>query len=132
MDELTQNVSAVDLTPVFLGISPKVFEAAYSFYQRSSSVSYVFANRIPAPLRLVFYIKFHRVRSTVGERLMVQALIDFAEQIGNRDTILLLVPCTREYAAMIRKNRAVLESRYVLAEKADRTRPTPMKEGGSR
>ena len=132
MDELTQNVCAEDLTPVFLGISPKVFEAAYSLYQRSSAVSYVFASRIPFPLRFLFYIKFHRVRSTEGERLMVQALIDFAEQIGNRDTILLLVPCTREYAAMIRKNRAVLESRYVIAARNDKKAAEQTKEGGRR
>ena len=46
---------------------------------------------------------------------MLQALLDFSNQFGNQDTILYLIPCTREYSEMIQKNRKILESRFVIA-----------------
>ena len=50
-----------------------------------------------------------------NEELMLRALLDFSNQIGNGDTILYLVPCTREYLKMIKQNRELLESRFVIA-----------------
>ena len=46
---------------------------------------------------------------------MLQALLDFSNQLGNADTILYLIPCTREYTEMIKQNRELLESRFVIA-----------------
>lgn len=115
MEEITQNASRGDLIPVLLGLSPKALETAKSLYHRCSATSHVFCSLIPFPFRFSLCMKFHRVGHTPNERLMLQALLDFSNQIGNGDTILYLVPCTREYWKMIKQNREVLESRFVIA-----------------
>jgi hypothetical protein len=64
-------------------------------------------------------MKFHRIRHTVDEKLMLHALIDFSEQLGNADVILYLIPCTESYANLVWHNRDLLESRYVIADKKE-------------
>ena len=114
MEELTKNASRGDLIPVLLGLSQKTLESAKLLRQRCDAVSHVFCTLVPFPLKFSFYMRFHRVGHTKGETLMLRALLDFSEQIGNQDTILYLIPCTREYAAMIQRNRKLLESRFVI------------------
>lgn len=115
MEELTKNASRGDVIPVLLGISSKTLETAKMLHQRCDAVSHVFCSLVPFPLRLCLCMRFHRVGHTRGEKLMLRALLDFSEQIGNQDTILYLIPCTREYAEMIRKNHKILESRFVIS-----------------
>ena len=115
MEEITKNTSRGDLIPVLLGLSSNTLETAKSLYQRCDAVSHVFCGLVPFPFRFSIYMKFHRVGHTKKERLMVQALLDFSNQIGNQDTILYLIPCTREYIEMIKQNRDILESRFVIA-----------------
>ncbi len=116
MDEITKNAERGDLIPVLLGLSQRTLDTAKLLYKRCDSISHVFCKSVPFPFRFSIYMRFHLVKSTANERLMLQALLDFSEQIGNRDTILYLVPCSREYAELIRQNRACLESRFVIAE----------------
>ena len=115
MEKITQNASRGDLIPVLLGLSPMTLETARSLYHRCSAVSHVFCGLIPFPLRFSVSMRFHRVGHTKKERLMLQALVDFSNQLGNADTILYLIPCTREYTEMIKQNRELLESRFVIA-----------------
>jgi hypothetical protein len=115
MEEITQNASRGDLIPVLLGLSPKAIETAKSLYHKCDAVSHVFCGLVPFPFRFSLCMKFHRVGHTENEELMLHALLDFSNQIGNGDTILYLIPCTREYLEMIKHNRDLLESRFVIA-----------------
>ena len=80
-------------------------------------------------------MKFHVIRhSAANERLMLRALIDYAEQLGNAEVILYLIPCTERYANMIWQNRDRLERSFVIADKPEMERvwfgedPDPIKE----
>jgi predicted ATP-grasp superfamily ATP-dependent carboligase len=115
MEEITKNASRGDLIPVLLGLAPKTIETAKSLYHSCDAVSHVFCGSVPFPLRFSLCMKFHRVGHTENEELMLRALLDFSNQIGNGDTILYLVPCTREYLKMIKQNRELLESIFVIA-----------------
>lgn len=115
MEELTKNAFRGDVIPVLLGLSSKTLEQAKLLHHRCDAISHVFCSLVPFPMRLSLCMRFHRVGHTRGEKLMLRALLDFSEQIENRDAILYLIPCTREYAVLIHQNRKQLESRFVIA-----------------
>lgn len=125
MEEITKNTVRGDMIPVLLGLSSKALEKARELAQRCDSVSHIFCSRVPLLFRFSIYMRFHRINRTHKERLMLQALLDFSDQMKDRDTILYLVPCTREYTAMVQRNRALLESRFVIAEPLVGTRRQP-------
>ena len=60
--------------------------------------------------------------SAKNDRLMLRALIDYAEQLGNKEIILYLIPCTEHYANMIWQNRDELERSFVIADKPEMER----------
>lgn len=107
-----------DLVPVLLGISPETQETAQRLFRQYGVISHVFCEKIPLPLRLTLCMKFHPVPSTEGEQLMLQALSDFSAQLEHADVILYLIPCTEHYAHVVWQNRDVLESRFVIADRA--------------
>ena len=121
MEEITKNVMRGDMIPVLLGLSAGALEKAKELAQRCDSVSHIFCARVPLLFRFSIYIKFHRVSRTRKERLMLQALLDFSDQLRDRDTILYLVPCTKEYAVMVQRNYTLLESRFIIAEPLEAT-----------
>lgn len=118
MEEITKNLLRGDMIPILLGLSSGTLEKAKELSQRCDSVSHIFCARVPLLFRFSIYMRFHRISHTSGERLMLQALLDFSDQMRERDTILYLVPCTGEYGVMVQKNRALLERRFVIAESA--------------
>ncbi|MBQ8433053.1 MAG: hypothetical protein IJX28_09245 [Clostridia bacterium] len=120
MREILKNASGGECIPVLLGASMKTYETAQDLYRRHGSVSHVFCDRIPLPFRFSICMRVHRICHTRGQRLLLQALLDFAEQLGNADVILLLIPCTEEYDLLLSKYASQLESRYVLCDSATR------------
>lgn len=122
MDFITADILSGELIPVLLGLSPEAGETAHRMYRQYGVVSHVFCEKIPLPRRLTLCMKYHIIRHTAKERLMVRALIDFAEQLGNADVILYLIPCTEGYANMVWENREILESRFVIADKPEMQR----------
>ncbi|MBQ8416947.1 MAG: hypothetical protein IJX13_08665 [Clostridia bacterium] len=119
MDFIMADVLSGELVPVLLGISPEVSETAHRMYRQYGVVSHVFCDKIPLAMRLSLCMKFHVIRRTTDQRLLIQALNDFAEQLGNADVILYLIPCTEEYAGMVWRECEALESRFVIADKAE-------------
>lgn len=119
MDFIMADVLSGELVPVLLGISPEVSETAHRMYRQYGVVSHVFCDKIPLAMRLSLCMKFHVIRRTTDQRLLIQALNDFAEQLGNADVILYLIPCTEEYAGMVWRESEALESRFVIADKAE-------------
>ena len=115
MDCIVEEMLSGELVPVLLGVSHEAVETARRMFRQYHVVSHVFSDRIPFSLRLSVCMKFHSVRHGIGERLMVTALQDFAEQLDHADLIFYLIPCTEAYANLVWRNRSELESRYVIA-----------------
>ena len=117
MDYIMEDILSGELVPVLLGVSQEVSETAHRMYRKYGVVSHVFCDKIPLPMRLSLCMKFHVIHHTSDEQLMIQALTDFADQLGNRDVILYLIPCTEEYVNLIWRRQETLEGRYVIADK---------------
>ena len=117
MDYIMEDILSGELVPVLLGVSQEVSETAHRMYRKYGVVSHVFCDKIPLPMRLSLCMKFHVIHHTSNEQLMIQALTDFADQLGNRDIILYLIPCTEEYVNLIWRRQDALEGRYVIADK---------------
>ena len=132
MDYILKDTLSGELIPVLLGLSEEVNETAHRMYREYGVVSHVFCEKIPFPLRLSLCMKFHLIKHTKNERLMIDALTDFANQLGNADVILYLIPCTEEYANLIWERHEELEGKYVIASRDEMYRvwfgedaPTP-------
>ena len=135
MDFIMTDVLSGELVPVILGMSAEANETAHRMYRKYGVISHVFCDKIPLPMRLSLCMKFHIIRhSAANERLMLRALNDYAEQLGNAEVILYLIPCTERYANMIWQNRDRLERCFVIADKPEMERvwfgeePDPIKE----
>lgn len=122
MDFIMKDVLSGELVPVLLGLSAEANETAHRMYRQYGVVSHVFCDKIPLPRRLTLCMKFHIIRHTVDERLLIHALHDFAGQLENTDVILYLIPCTEAYANMVWHNRDELERRFVIADKPEMNR----------
>ena len=134
MDFIVSDILSGELIPVLLGLSAQTTETAHRMYRQYGVVSHVFCERISLPRRLSLCMKFHTVHRTPDERLMIEALIDFAKQLGHADVILYLIPCAEEYVNALWLYRNELERYYVIADRAEMERvwfgkslQTPMK-----
>ena len=119
MDYIVKETLSGELIPVLLGQSTEVYETAHRMYREYGVVSHVFCEKIPFPMRLSLCMKFHLIKHTKNERLMIDALMDFANQLGNADVILYLIPCTEEYANLIWETHERLEGKYVIASREE-------------
>ena len=117
-----QDVLSGEIVPILLGLSFEATETARRMHRKYNVVSHVFCDKIPPIMRLSLCMKFHTVPHTSDERLMLHALLDFADQLGNADLILYLIPCTEAYANMIWHNKDLLERRFVLADRKEMMR----------
>lgn len=117
-----KDVLSGELVPILLGFSPEAQETAQRMFRKYGVVSHVFCNKIPLPFRLSLSMKFHVIRSTSDEQLMLQALCDYADQLENADLILYLIPCTEQYANFVWNNRDRLERSFVIADKLEMNR----------
>ncbi len=123
MDFMMTDVLSGELVPVIVGMSTEANETAHRMYRKYGVVSHVFCDRIPLSMRLSLCMKFHIIRhSATNERLMLEALCNYAEQLGNAEVILYLIPCTERYANMIWQNRDILERKFVIADKPEMER----------
>jgi hypothetical protein len=114
MDFIVTDILSGELVPVLLGYSAETSETAQRMYRKYGVISHVFCDKRPLSMRLSLCIKAHTVKHTANEMLMMQALTDFSEQLGNKEVILYLIPCTEEYTRLLRTHAPLLESRYVL------------------
>jgi len=119
MDYIKKDALSGELIPVLLGLSQEVNETAHRMYRQYGVVSHVFCEKIPLAMRLSLCMKFHLIKHTSDERLMTQALHDFADQLGNAEVILYLIPCTEEYASFVWKHCENLEGKFVIASKEE-------------
>ncbi len=132
MNYIVKDALEGELIPVLLGVSAEVSDTAHRMYREYGVVSHVFCERIPIAMRLSLCMKFHVVSHTSDERLMIDALTDFANQLGNADVILYLIPCTEHYANIVWERCTDLEGKYVIASREEMYRvwfgeeaPTP-------
>ena len=122
MDFIVADILSGELVPILLGYSAETNETAQRMYRKYGVISHVFCDKRTLSMRLSLCMKTHTVRHTANEMLMLQALTDFSEQLGNKEVILYLSPCTEEYVRMVWENRDALERRFVLADKQEMER----------
>ena len=119
MNFIKDDILSGELVPVLLGYSLETVETARRIFRQYNVVSHVFCEHVPLPLRISLCMKFHTVTHRSGDRLMVDALSDFAEHLAHADVICYLIPCTEAYANLLWNNRAELERRFVIADKPE-------------
>lgn len=122
MEYIMNDVLSGAIVPVLLGLTPEASETAHRMYRRHGVISHVFCDKIPFSMRLSLSMKFHRIPKTQGEQLMLQALADFADQLGNADLILYLIPCSEHYTNLVWNHADELERRFVIADRAEMER----------
>ena len=122
MEYIMNDVLSGAIVPVLLGLTTEASNTAHRMYRRHGVMSHVFCDRIPFPMRLSLYMKFHRIPDTTGDELMLQALTDFADQLGNADLILYLIPCDEHYTKLVWDHSEELERRFVIADRAEMER----------
>lgn len=122
MEYIMNDVLSDAIVPVLLGVTSEAGETAHRMYRRHSVISHVFCNKIPFASRLSLCMKFHRIPDTTNDQLMLQALCDFADQLGNADLILYLIPCTEHYTKLVWDHAQELERRFVIADRAEMDR----------
>ena len=122
MEYIMNDVLSGAIVPVLLGVTHEASETAHRMYRRHGVMSHVFCDRIPLASRLSLCMKFHRIPATTNEALMLQALTDFADQLGNADLILYLIPCTEHYTKLVWDHASELERRFVIADRAEMER----------
>ena len=122
MEYIMNDVLSGAIVPVLLGMTPEASETAHRMYRRHGVMSHVFCDRIPLVSRLSLCMKFHRIPKTSGEQLLLQALSDFADQLGNADLILYLSPCNEQYTNLVWDHVEELERRFVIANRDEMER----------
>ena len=122
MEYIMNDVLSGAIVPVLLGVTPEASDTAHRMYRQHGVISHVFCDRIPFSMRLSLCMKFHRVPETTDERLMLQALTDFADQLGNADLILYLIPCNEHYTKLVWDHAEELERRFVIADREEMDR----------
>ena len=122
MDFIKNDVLSGELVPILLGHSKEATETARRFFRSFGTVSHLFCERITLSMRLTTCIKFHVVSHGSGDSLLLNALRDYANQLGNADLILYLIPCTVDDASFIWRNRAELERYFVIADRPEMDR----------
>ena len=116
MQFLTSEALSGSLVPVLLGCSGKALQEATAFHREYGVLSHLFAGHIPFFYRLCPLFKFHLVQKTRDDLLLLQALLDFAKQLGNADRLLCLVPCTASCQEFISLHASELEGAFLLAD----------------
>ena len=119
MDFIGKDILSDELVPVLLGISREATETARRFFRRYGTVSHMFCEKIPLTMRLTYCMKFHVIQHASGDRLMLNALKDYAAQLENADLILYLIPCTVDYANFVWRNHTELERHFVIANQPE-------------
>lgn len=113
MDFLTVKADARELIPVLLGSATDTYDVSHTLYRAFGVISHVFCTRIPLPMRLSICTKFHKIPRTTQNRLLSEALLDFAEQQKNTDLVLCLIPCSQSAAAVAKALQGELEGHYI-------------------
>lgn len=122
MDFIMTDILSGELIPVLLGLSNEAEATAQRMYRKYGVVSHVFCDKMPFSKRFTLYMKFHAIRHTTDDRLMLQALYDFSGQLEHADVILYLIPCTENYASTVWNHRNTLERHFVIADKPEMQR----------
>ena len=122
MEYIMNDVLSGAIVPVLLGLTTEASDTAHRMYRRHGVMSHVFCDRIPFSMRLSLCMKFHRIPNTTGDELMLQALTDFADQLGNADLIPYLIPCDEHHTKLVWDHAEELERRFVIADRAEMER----------
>lgn len=115
MNYISAELDAGEFSPIVIGNSGYARSISRRFFNRYGIFSHIFCERSTFLKRLSITSKFHQVDGFDREELLLIALEDFANSVQDRDIILYLIPGTSKAAHFIRRNRAKLESYFLVA-----------------
>ena len=101
----------LNLVPVLLGGDLNSYNVARAFHEKYGIKSHVFGRYSIGPTKYSSILTFHTVPKLDRDDIMVEEMRNFAEKQGKKR--LLLLGCTDDYAAMIIRNKARLEDKYI-------------------
>ncbi len=101
----------IKLVPVLLGGDLNSYNVARAFHERYGIVTHVFGRYSIGPTKDSRIVKFHTVPGLDNDDIMVSEMQNFADK--NKGAALILLGCTDDYAAMIIRNKARLEDKYI-------------------
>ncbi len=119
MQFIEDEILAGELIPVLLGTSNEANATARRIFRRFRLVSHLFCEKKPPLFGMNFCTKYHIVRHSASDEIMLGALLDFSGQLRDADVVYYLIPCTDEYAKFVWRHRTELESYYVVADEKE-------------
>ncbi len=122
MEFIALDVLSGELVPVLLGSSNEATATAKRIFKKYKTVSHLFCGKRTGLKRPSLCIKYHEIDHSAGDQLMLQALHDFSRELGQKDLILYLIPCTPEYTHFVWTHREALECNFVIADEREMDR----------
>ncbi|MBR3965551.1 MAG: ATP-grasp domain-containing protein [Clostridia bacterium] len=101
----------INLVPVLLGGDLNSYNVARAFHEKYGVITHVFGRYPIGPTKDSRIVNFHVVPKLDNDDIMVEEMRNFAEK--NSGAALILLGCTDDYAAMIIRNKARLEDKYI-------------------
>lgn len=101
----------INLVPVLLGGDLNSYNVARAFHEKYGVITHVFGRYPIGPTKDSRIVNFHVVPKLDSDDIMVEEMRNFAEKKSG--AALILLGCTDDYAAMIIRNKARLEDKYI-------------------
>ena len=101
----------LNLVPVLLGGDLNSYNVARAFHEAYGVKTQVFGRYPIGPTKDSAIVDFHVVKNLDTDDIMVEEMRNFADK--NSGAALILLGCTDDYAAMIIRNKARLEDKYI-------------------
>jgi len=103
----------INIVPVLLGADLNCYNMARAFYEEYGVVSHMFGRYPISATKYSRFIKPHFIKDLDCEKTLVSVLLDFAGK--QKNSRLILVGCTDDYALLVSKLRPELEPFYTIS-----------------
>ena len=116
-------ISAV--RPLLLGYSKVSRLTAWRFFAKYGVVSTVLDQKRTVGSYFTLFSVFRFLPSALSDEFTLMSLERIADEMGEFTVV--IIPCTEEYSAFVKRNREWLETRFILRSPENACRMTPLK-----
>ena len=110
--------------PFLLGNNQAAHRLSKKIYKRHKITCYILDRKKTTADIFDFSSKFLSISTSKNGTLTASQLIYLADQCPY--TLPILIPCSAEYTELIRKNRDLLESKFILSSEAEALTNSPL------
>ena len=103
---------SISVKPVLLGGGKLSMKIALSLFLRYMVSSCVFSKELPIYRKLLPIVRFKELPKSKNDKLTLMALDHFVKEYG--ESTYLLIPCDKEHAALVSRNREALENKFII------------------